>query len=245
MTNSMAIFADCLHDMTDTISIGISWILEKISTKDRNEIYSYGYERFSILGAILTSIFVIIISIIVIFEAIDRLFNLVTPDAGGMLIVAIVGIIFKSISAYRLFDGITFNEKAILFHLLGDIFEWISILIISLILIFVDLSFLDPIVSIGISIWLIYNLVKTLISSLDIILQKSPKNINIKEFKSLILSIDGVVSIEDFHIWSLDGVESILTLKITIDNDEYDLIKSKINKLSSNYNIVDSTIEIL
>ena len=148
-----------------------------------------------------------------------------------MLIVAIVGILFKGISAYRLFSGVTFNEKAILLHLLGDIFEWVAILIISLILIFVDLSFLDPFVSIFISIWLIYNLAKTLINSLDIILQKAPKNININEFKKLILDIEGVVSIEDFHIWSLDGIESIFTLKITVNNDDYDLIRSKINKL--------------
>lgn len=245
MTNSVAILADCLHDMTDTISIGLSWILEKVSTKDRNDSYTYGYERFSILGALITSVFVIVISIIVIFEAIDRLFHLVTPDAGGMLIVAILGILFKGISAYKLHGGITFNERAILLHLLGDVFEWVAILIISLILIFVDLPFLDPLVSIAISIWLIYSLAKTLINSLYVLLQKAPKNVIVDEFKDLILKINGIESIEDFHIWSLDGVESILSLKITVSSKEYDLIKGKINELAENYNVVDSTIEIL
>lgn len=245
LTNSMSIFADSLHDITDTISIGISWILEKVSTKEKNDSYTYGYRRFSILGASITSVFVILISIIVIIESISRLFNIVTPDAEGMLIVAILGILFKGISAYKLHGGITFNERAILLHLLGDIFEWIAILIISIILIFVDLPFLDPLVSIGISIWLIYTLSKTLIQSLYVLLQKSPSSVDVKELKDLILSIEGINSIEDIHIWSLDGVESIFSIKVTTNIKNHSSIKKEIRNITSKCNIADSTIEII
>ncbi|MDO5849382.1 MAG: cation diffusion facilitator family transporter [Methanobrevibacter sp.] len=243
-TNSVAILADCLHDLTDTISIGLAWGLERISRRDSNKSYTYGYARFSILGAFITSTLVIIISIIVIYEAIDRLFHLVTPDAGGMLLVAILGIVFKGLSAYRLHKGITFNEKAILLHLLADIFEWIAILIISVILIFWDVPFLDPLVSIGISIWLIYSLSKTLKGSLEIFLQKSPSNIDVNEFKNSILAIDGVNSIYDFHLWSLDGIESVLTLKLKIDDEnKKENILNIANKIAYNNNIVDVTVE--
>ena len=245
VTNSVAIFADSMHDITDTVSIGLSWILEKVSTRDKNDSYTYGYKRFSILGASITSVFVIVISIIVIIESVNRLFNLEHVDAGGMLIVAILGIIFKGLSAYKLHGGITFNERAILLHLLGDIFEWVAILIISIILIFVDLPILDPLVSIAISIWLIYTLFKTLVQSLNVLLQKVPKNIDVKEFKEMILYIDGIKSIDDFHVWSLDGVESVLSLKIIVDKKDHDLIRNKINVLANEYNIVESTIEIL
>lgn len=243
-TNSIAVLADCLHDLTDTVSIGIAFILEKLSNKDSNETYTYGYERFSILGAFITSISVIVISIIVIYEAIERLFNLVTPDAGGMLLVALLGILFKGISAFKLHKGITFNEKAILLHLLADIFEWIAILVIALILMFVDMPFLDPIISIVISIWLIYTLSKTLKSSLEIFLQKIPSNINLTKFKDEILKIEGVLAIYDFHLWSLDGVESILTVKIKISNEQYcKTILEDINKIALDKNIIDVTVE--
>lgn len=245
VTNSVAIFADSLHDITDTVSIGISWILERISTKDKNDSYTYGYKRFSILGASITSVFVIIISIIVILESVNRLFNLEPINAGGMLIVAVLGIVFKGLSAYKLHGGITFNERAILLHLLGDIFEWVAILIISLILMFAYLPILDPLVSIGISLWLIYTLSKTLINSLNVLLQKAPRNIDVKKFKGLILSVESVESIEDFHLWSLDGVESILSLKITVNDTNHNAIKNEINGLSKEYNITDCTIEIL
>lgn len=240
----MAVLADCLHDLTDTVSIGLSWGLERISGRDSSDKYTYGYQRFSILGASITSIFVIIISVIVIYESIGRLLAPSAPNAEGMLVVAILGIIFKGMSAYKLHSGITFNERAILLHLLGDIFEWVAILIISLILLFWNVPFLDPLVSIAIALWLIYNLSKTLKESLEIFLQKTPSLINNTEFKDKILAIDGVSAINDFHLWSLDGIDSVLTLKLEIDNDEQlDSIIEDVNSLALDNNIVDVTVE--
>lgn len=245
VTNSMAILADCMHDLTDTFSIGIAYILEKVSSKDKNNSYTYGYQRFSILGAVLTSVFVIVISFFVLFESIQRLFAIITPDAQGMLAIAILGIIFKGISVYKLHGGITFNEKAILFHLLSDIFEWIAILIISVILMFYDIPYLDPLVSIGISLWLIYNLSKTLYKSLSVFLQKVPHNFNIEEIKEKILDITNVEKIEDFHIWSLDGIESVVTLKLKIKGHNENQIKEKLYDIFFDYDVVDLTVEFL
>lgn len=160
-----------------------------------------------------------------------------------MLIVAILGIVFKGISAYKLHGGITFNEKAILLHLLGDIFEWFAILIISVILLFWNVPFLDPLVSIAIALWLIYNLSKTLKESLEIFLQKTPSDIDNK-FKDKILAINGVFAINDFHLWSLDGIEYVLTLKLKIDNkNSAESIIKNVNKLALDNNIVDVTVE--
>ena len=183
-TNSMAILADCIHDMSDTISIAFAWALERVSQKDSTDRYSYGYQRFSILGAVIISVFVIIMAFIILQEAIPRLFAPESVDAGGMLLVAVLGIIFKSISVYRLHDGETFNEKAILFHQLGDVFEWVAILVLSVILMFWDgAPYLDPFVSIGIALWLIFNLGRNLIKAIRVLLQKTPDNFDVNDFK--------------------------------------------------------------
>ena len=244
-TNSMAILADCIHDMSDTISIAIAWFLEHLSQRDSTDKYSYGYQRFSILGAVITSTFVIVMAFVILYEAIPRLFAPEGIDAGGMLIVAIVGIIFKSISVHRLHNGETFNERAILFHQLGDVFEWIAILILSVVLMFWDgAQYLDPFVSIGIALWLIFNLGRNLHKSFEVLLQKTPNHFDVEEFKSSVLAIDGVRGIDDFHAWSLDGIDSVLTLKIEVDNlDMQDEIKKEIYSISSKYHIVDITIE--
>ncbi len=246
LTNSMAIIADSMHDLSDTIAIGIAWILERISQKNPTDNYSYGYKRFSVIGALITSSFVITVSVFVIHEAIGRILSPVVPDGEGMLILAVIGIIFKGIAVLRLHGAETFNEKAISFHLLSDIFEWIAILILALLVIFFDVSFLDPFVSIAVSIWLLYNIGKTFLESWRVLIQKTPSNINVNQFKNEILNINHVLDIEDFHLWSLDGIDSVLTLKLHID-DSGDVceIKNNINNLSSKYHITHSTIEII
>lgn len=245
-TNSMAILADCIHDMSDTISIALAWLLEKVAQKDSTDNYSYGYQRFSILGAVIISVFVIIMAFVILQEAIPRLFAPEGVDANGMLLVAIVGIVFKSVSVYRLHEGETFNEKAILFHQLGDVFEWIAILILSLVLMIWDgAPYLDPFVSIGIALWLIFNLGRNLYKSVEVLLQKTPDNFDVDEFKTQILSIEGVKNIEDFHIWSLDGIDSVMTLKVNVDFEKnVEDIKHEIYSISNKYHVVDITIEL-
>ena len=245
-TNSMAILSDCIHDLADTVSIALAWFLERIAQKDYSEKYSYGYQRFSVLGAVIISVFVIIMALVILNEAIPRLFAPEEVDAGGMLIVALIGIVFKSLSVYRLHHGETFNEKAILLHQLGDVFEWIAILVLSLLLMFWDgAPYLDPFVSIGIALWLIFNLGRNMIKSFQVLLQKTPDNFDVGEFKQSIEAIDGVNAIEDFHIWSLDGIDSVMTLKVDVDfARNVGEIKEEIYKVSNRYHVVDITIEL-
>ena len=233
-TNSMAILADFIHDFSDTISIALAWFLERVAQKDSTDKYSYGYQRFSILGAVIISVFVIIMAFVILSEAIPRLFSPEGVDAGGMLVVAIVGIVFKSISVYKLHRGETFNEKAILFHQLGDVLEWIAILILSIVLIFWDgAPYLDPFVSIGIALWLIFNLGRNLYKSVEVLLQKTPDYFDVDEFKEAISNIDGINEIDDFHIWSLDGIDSVMTLKVNVDfGQNLDEIKKQIYSIS-------------
>ena len=245
-TNSMAILADFIHDASDTISIALAWFLEHVAQRDSTDKYSYGYQRFSIFGAVIISIFVIIMAFVILSEAIPRLFAPEGVDAGGMLAVAIVGIVFKFVSVYRLHKGETYNEKAIFFHQLGDIFEWVAILILSLVLMFWEgAQYLDPFVSIGIALWLIFNLGRNLYKSIEVLLQKTPDYFDVEEFRQSIENIDGVNAIDDFHIWSLDGIDSVMTLKVDVDfGKDVGEIKKEIYAISKKYHVVDITIEL-
>ena len=245
-TNSMAILADFIHDASDTISIALAWFLEHVAQRNSTDKYSYGYQRFSILGAVIISIFVIIMAFVILSEAIPRLFAPESVDAGGMLAVAIVGIVFKFVSVYRLHKGETYNEKAIFFHQLGDIFEWVAILILSLVLMFWEgAQYLDPFVSIGIALWLIFNLGRNLYKSIEVLLQKTPDYFDVDEFRQSIENIEGVNAIDDFHIWSLDGIDSVMTLKVDVDfGKDVGEIKKEIYAISKKYHVVDITIEL-
>ena len=183
---------------------------------------------------------------VILSEAIPRLFAPEGVDAGGMLAVAIVGIVFKFVSVYRLHKGETYNEKAIFFHQLGDIFEWVAILILSLVLMFWEgAQYLDPFVSIGIALWLIFNLGRNLYKSIEVLLQKTPDYFDVDEFRQSIEDIEGVNAIDDFHIWSLDGIDSVMTLKVDVDfGKDVGEIKKEIYAISKKYHVVDITIEL-
>ena len=111
---------------------------------------------------------------------------------------------------------------------------------------FWNVSFLDPLLSLIISLWLLYNMGKALHESVCVLLQKSPKNIDVSEVKSQIESLNHVDNISDMHLWSLDGIDSILTLKISIDDvNNGDEVKNEIQTIASNYHIVDTTVEFM
>ena len=248
LTNSVAIIADALHDLSDTFSILVAWLLERISQKDESDTFSYGYKRFSIFGALITSTVVIIGSAIVVYEAFGRLFVAQSPDASGMVVIAILGIIFKGGSLLRLNKGKTFNERAISVHMFGDVFQWIALLVISLILVFVDLPILDPLASIVVSLWVIYNLAKTFIASMRILLQANPQGVDVQDLKFGIMDLKYVSEVEELHTWSLDGLDNVLTAKIkvsTADSNEINEIKGKLEKIAEEHNITNTTFEFI
>lgn len=248
LTNSVAIISDALHDISDTISILIAWILEKLSGKKSSATFTYGYQRFSIFGALFNSTLVIIASLTVAYEAFNRLFEVQSPDATGMITIAVLGIIFKGFSLIKLHKGKTFNEKAISIHMFGDVFEWIALLIISLILFFINIPILDPIASIIVSIWVIYNLSKTFIASARILLQAIPSDIDINSLEKDFLSIKNIEEIEELHIWSLDGIDKILTSKIKVkkmDETNIKLIKQELKETTQKYGINKTTFEFI
>lgn len=246
LTNSVAVLADALHDLSDTFSIFIAWLLEKLSQKDSDDHFTYGYKRFSVFGAVITSVVVIIASGIIIWESYTRLFTTLSPNASGMLIVAILGILFKGVAVLRLNGGKTFNEKAISIHLLGDVFRWVAVLIIAIILMFVNVPILDPLVSIVISIWVIYNLAKTLIDSVKVLLQGTPKEINLTDLEHDFYTIANVEDVLDLHVWTSDGIDNILTAKIKISIDDVggtNEIKHELERVAYFYGIKFTTFE--
>lgn len=246
-TNSMAILADLLHGMGDTIALGFSWFLQRFSEKECDNKFTYGYKRFSLLGAITTSIIIIACSIFVLIESITRIFVYVEPHAGGMVLIAIFAIILKALSVLKLRKSKTLNEKAVSIHLIGDLLGWIALLVVGIILIFFKIPNLDPFLSIAITIWMIYNLIKNLIYSFNILLLKAPENIDTSKLKSDILAIDEIKNIENFNFWSIDNQNHVLTVKIDIVADllisDTEKIKNSIDDVCRSYDIENITVE--
>ena len=247
-TNSVAIISDALHDLGDSLTLGLAWYFQELSEKKRDKKYSFGYKRFSLLGAVINSIVLVIGSIFILNETIPRLFKPEVPNAHGMLILALFGVIVNGAAVFRLKKGSSINEKVVSLHLLEDVLGWAAVLIASIIMIFVYLPILDPILSVTITFFVLFNVFKNLKISFRIFLQAVPNDTNIELIKGKILNIAGVSGIHDIHIWTLDGEYNILTIHLVVkdvDNSlEIKKIKEQVKNLLRDLKIQHITIEI-
>lgn len=242
ITNSVAILSDAVHDFGDSISLAIAWALQKKSNKAKDDKYSYGYKRFSLLSSVILSGILLVGSILILVEAIGRLFNPQEVNAQGMLWLAILGIIVNGLAALSVKRGKTLNERAVFLHIMEDVLGWIGVLVISIVMIFVNLPILDPILSISITIWVLYNVYKNLKATFNILLQAFPKNVDVKKLTKEIEAIDNVISIHDLHIWTQDGNSHVMTLHIVAEKN-YETIKIKVRGIAKTFNIDHVTIE--
>lgn len=243
ITNSVAILSDAVHDFGDSISLAIAWALQKKSNKAKDDKYSYGYKRFSLLSSVILSGILLVGSILILVEAIGRLFNPQEVNAQGMLWLSILGIIVNGLAALSVKRGKTLNERAVFLHIMEDVLGWIGVLVISIVMIFVNLPILDPILSISITIWVLYNVYKNLKATFNILLQAFPKDVDVKKLTKEIEAIDNVISIHDLHIWTQDGLSHVMTLHIVAEKN-YETIKIKVRGIAKTFNIDHVTIEL-
>lgn len=247
-TNSLAILSDALHDLGDSFSLGMSWYLERHSHKGSDSKYSYGYRRFSLLAALINTIVLIVGSLFILSEAIPRLINPEHSNAGGMVILAVVGIAVNGLAVIRVRHGGSLNSQVIAWHLLEDVLGWVAVLIVSLSLLVTDIHILDPILSILISMYVLFNVVRNLRKTLALFLQAVPDAIELQEVEHALQRIPQVLSVHHTHVWSLDGENNVLTTHLVVDPDatrsDLSRIKSTVSEITAEMSIAHTTIEL-
>lgn len=243
LTNSISIISDSVHDFADSISIAISYILEKISKRKPNDKYTYGYLRYSVLGAVITTTILFTGSIIVILNAIKRVINPVDVNYSGMIIFALVGVVVNLIAAKVTHHGHSLNQKSVNLHMLEDVFGWIIVLIGSIIMKFTDISIIDSILSLVVALYIIMHAIKNLKEIMNIFLEKVPSDINITELKKIILEKKEVIDVHHIHVWSMDGYNNFATMHVVVDNN-INNVKEEIRHKLSHKGINHVTIEI-
>ena len=242
-TNSVAIISDSVHDMGDAMSIGISYFLEKKSKKKPDEKHTYGYIRYSVLGSTITTVILLVGSILVIYNSILRIINPVEINYDGMIIFAIVGVIINFAAAYFTREGDSLNQKSVNLHMLEDVLGWIVVLIGAILMRIFDITYIDPILSICVAIFILVNAYKNFKSILDVFLEKTPNNIDISELKEHLNEIDEVIDVHHIHVWSMDGFTHFATMHVTAKENSKE-VKDKIRDELKEHGIGHVTIEL-
>jgi cobalt-zinc-cadmium efflux system protein len=247
-TNSMAIVSDALHDFVDTLSLGLSWYLGGYSQRKEDARYSYGYRRFSMLAALINVVVLLAGTLLILSEALPRLWQPEPTNARGMTLLAVVGIVANGLAALRVRGGKSLNAQIVTWHLFEDVLGWLAVLVVGVILLFWDVRILDPLLSIAIALYVLYNVVVQLKKTLALFLQAVPGGVDIDEIERKLLEADKVQSVHHTHVWSLDGEHHVLTTHVVVDEgttrDEVCQIKAYVWTLVEDFDLEHVTVDV-
>lgn len=248
LTNSTAIMADAVHDLGDSLSIGSAWLLERWGNKEADRQFTYGYRRLSLLGALINGLVLVAGSIWVLTVAFPRLFDPVMPHTEGMLALAVFGVAVNGFAAHRLSHGKSLNERVLNWHFLEDVLGWIAVLVVALVMQFVEWPILDPLLSVGFTLFVVSNVLRNLWITGSLFFQAAPDKDSLERIRQSLLTLEKVVSVHHLHLWSLDGEHHVLTahVRVSLLNNlaEYAQLKDTINAALAAQDIAHTTIEI-
>ena len=241
-TGSVAIISDAVHDIGDAVSIGTAFFLEKKSKQQADDKYTYGYARFSVIGSVITTLILLFGSAWVIYNSVLRIITPCEINYNGMIVFAIVGVCVNLGAALLTRDGDSLNQKAVNLHMLEDVLGWIVVLVGAIVMRFTDFYIIDPLMSIGVAIFILINALKNLKAVLDLFLEKTPHGISINEIAEHVCEVEGVLGVHHIHVWSMDGHNNYATMHVVAKGDMH-TIKHNIRVELKEHGIGHVTLE--
>lgn len=247
-TNSVAILADAVHDSGDTASLGISWYLQRLSQKESDATFTYGYRRFSTLGALITGLVLLGGLAYILWQAVPRLLNPEAVNAPGMIALAVVGIAVNGAAVLRLRGGTSLNESVVSWHLLEDTLGWVAVLLGSIAMTIWQVPILDPILSIFIALFVLWNIIRQLRQVLLVFLQRAPKSFDMEQFTQRVTILPNVLSTHHVHSWTMDGEHHVFSTHVVVNDgatrDDIVAVKQGIRDVLKEHEFEHMTVEI-
>ena len=247
-TNSVAILSDAIHDLGDTIAIGLSWYFENYSKKESTHKYTYGYGRFSLVSALINSTILLIGSGIIISKAIPRFIHPEEVKPFYMILFAIVGVVANGAAVFKLKKGKSLNQRVVRLHLIEDVLGWVAVLIGSIVIYYTGWLIVDPILSMMIAAYIFFNAGRNLLATFKVLLQTTPEEVDFLLLEKELQQLDNVEEAHDIHIWSLDGNYNIMSIHIVVEDNtpmpRILQIKLQARDIIRKYNINHETMQV-
>ena len=242
---SSAVLADSIHDLGDAIAIGISAFLETISNREEDRRYTLGYKRFSLLGALVTSVILITGSTLVILENITKIFNPQPVNDEGILWLGIIAVSTNVLASLVVRKGKTKNESILSLHFLEDTLGWLAVILMAIILRFTDWYILDSLLSLVISIFILTKTLPRFWSALKIFLEAVPEGVEAGNLEKDLETLTNVKSVNQLSIWSMDGLENNAIIHICIKDWEKIMeTKEAVRQFLEERGVQNITIEV-
>ena len=250
-SNSLSLISDALHNFSDGFAMLISYVALRISKRDPNFRNTFGYQRVQILAALFNSVTLIIICIFLLYEAYQRFLSPEEIKSMPMLIVALIGL-FANLLGVILLKGHSKNNlniKSAYLHLIGDTFSSIAVIIGGILIYFFQIYWVDPLITVLISLYIIKETILILLETYHILMQSTPKNIDIMQISKDIRQIKNVNDIHHVHVWSLSDKKTHFEAHINLVQDLKtseckQIIKDIEHLLNQNHHINHVTLQM-
>ena len=242
---SSVVLADSVHDLGDAITIGISAFLETISNREEDRQYTLGYKRFSLLGAMLTAVILMIGSVLVILENVTKIVHPQPVNEKGILWLGILAVSINVLASLVVRKGKTKNESILSLHFLEDTLGWLAVILMAIILRFTDWYILDPLLSLVISIFILTKAIPRFWSALKIFLEAVPEGAEAGNLEKDLETLTNVKSVNQLSIWSMDGLENNAIIHLCLEDwEQMTETKNQVRQLLEERGIQNITIEV-
>jgi len=243
----VAVLSDALHDLGDCLALALTWWFARISRRSGDEVYTFGYQRFVLLGTLTMGIVLSVGGAAVLFRSIPRLLAPQPAYAQGMLLLAGIGIAVNGLAALRMRGGRSLSDRMVMWHFVEDVLGWVAILVAGFVTLYQPIPILDPILSILLTLYVLWNVGRRLRDTLVILLQGVPADLRVAEVEAAIRAVPGICDVHHTHVWSLDGVQHVLTTHAVIPSaDSYGdvaAIRCRVKESVRSFGIRHATIE--
>lgn len=252
LTNSLALLADAGHMLSDAVSLFIALMAFKFSSKVADYGKTYGYKRFEILAAVINGATLILISGYIIYEAIERFQNPPEIQSSGMLIVAFIGLLVNVLVAWIMMRGAdvkeNLNMRGAYLHVISDMLGSVGAIIAALLIMFFGWGWADPLASVIVSILVLRSGYLVTKSSVHVLMEGTPENVEVDKVNEKILKTDGIKSIHDLHIWTITSGLNALTCHAVVNEkmtiEESEILLRKVEHELEHMNIHHVTIQL-
>jgi len=247
--NSLALLSDAGHNLTDVIALGLSWYAIRLSTRPANRNKTFGYHRAGILAALVNSTTLVFVVGVIFYQAYQRFISPPEVNSEILVGVGIIAFLINVGTAWLLRPGSEhdLNVRSAFVHLMGDVVSTLGAIIAGVIIAFTKANWLDPLVSVLIGLLILWNAWGILRETVDILLESTPRDIDMDNLVASVMKIKGVKGIHDVHIWSLNQRLRAFSAHVVIDDMSISngaIIQKEINEIiSQQYHIGHSTLQ--
>ena len=248
VTQSLALLSDAAHMFTDTAALAIALLAIRVARRPADGRRTFGYHRFEILAAALNAMLLFGVAVYIVYEAYLRLEAPPEIQSTGMLFIAVIGLVVNLISMKVLASGqdASLNIKGAYLEVWSDMVGSVGVIAGALVIKFTGWSWIDSLVAVLIGVWVVPRTWMLLKSSVNILLEGVPDDIDIHRVKAALLEIPGVVSLHDLHVWAVTSGKSTLTVHLVTEPEVdagREILPRVREKLADEFGITHITVQ--